>query len=71
MKAKAKEYTSIPVTVEEFQELKKIKERYEREKGGRVSWGWFLLGIGIGSLVGYGLARFRQRQSSTKPKKKI
>jgi len=71
MKAKAKEYTSIPVTVEEFQELKKIKERYEREKGGRVSWGWFLLGIGIGSLVGYEVARFRQRQSSTKPKKKI
>jgi len=71
MKAKAKEYTSIPVTVEEFQELKQIKEKYEREKGGRIPWGWFLLGISIGSLVGYGVARSRQRQSSTKPKKKI
>lgn len=71
MKTKAKEYTSIPVTVEEFQELKKIKQKYEKEKGGKISWGWFLLGIGIGSLVGYGLARSGQRQSSTKPKKKI
>jgi len=71
MKAKPKEYTSIPVTVEEFQELKKIKEKYEKERGGKISWGWFLLGIGIGSLVGYGLARSGQRQSSTKQKKKI
>lgn len=70
MKAKAKRYTSIPVTVEEFQELKKIKEQYEKVKGGRISWGWFLLGIGIASLVGYGLGRSGQRQSSPKEKSK-
>lgn len=70
MKAKAKQYTSIPVTVEEFQELKKIKQQYEKVKGGRISWGWFLLGIGIGSFVGYGLGRSGEKQSFAKERNK-
>jgi len=63
MKAKAKCYTSIPLTTEEFRQLRAMKNGYEQHVGTTFSWGQFLLGVGIaagiGGLAGYYIARSR------------
>ena len=64
----AKRYKTIGLPEDEFQTLSEAKALYEADTNQKVDWGKFLLALGVGYMVGKGLAeesKPRRRQSRT------
>ena len=58
-----KKYKTVCMQEHEYNKLKQIKTLYEQEVGRKTDWAGFLVSLGLGYLIGCGLAK-RQSEDS-------
>jgi len=52
-----KKYKTVCMQEHEYNKLKEIKTLYEEEVGRKTDWAGFLVSLGLGYLIGRGLAK--------------